>query len=218
MAQAPGSDREPAGPAKRSLGIVATRVGVDAPHRHPPADWDFSGSARDGKELGRGLPAFLGKDRTFHTSAVFPQHCGLCVGLEMATSFYLRVSVCTPVHTCVHAPAHSCLRPSVSEQMKPRPIEERHFTLGSGRSDPNPCVLVLNPGRPVYTQPPPRGDALVDPLSIEQHHKDCLLSLLSLAQVQTWLWGTCHLWSSAICQQSALTGTRGQAERLCKVG
>lgn len=99
--------------------------------------------------------------------------------------------------------------------MKPCPIEERHFTLGSGRSDPSPCVLVLNPGRPVCTQPSPRGDALVAPLSIAQHHKDCLLSLLSLAQVQTWLWAcaTCGVapFASSLLSRALGVKPRGSA-------
>lgn len=69
--------------------------------------------------------------------------------------FFLPQSECV----CVHTPVHSCLRLSISEQAKLFPTKKRHFTLDFCPSENLPCVLVLNPGHPVYTQFLLCGDA-----------------------------------------------------------
>lgn len=76
----------------------------------------------------------------------------LCVCLEMASSFYLRVSECACTLLCTRVYAEAFL----NKQNSPPP---KRGTLDFCQSENLPCVLVLNPGHPVCTLFPPCGDA-----------------------------------------------------------
>lgn len=76
------------------------------------------------------LLACLGKDRTFHASAMFLYSCGLCVCLSGDGQFFLPQSEYVhTVHTCACSCTLMFTPRAFSEQVSLSSIEMRHFRL-----------------------------------------------------------------------------------------
>lgn len=95
-------------------------------HLRLPVEWNFWPCPRL-ERAGWTLLACVGKSRSFHTSAM--RSCRIRVCLEIATSFYLRVTVC--VCMCAHTCACSCalmFTPKHFLNKQDPSAEERHVT------------------------------------------------------------------------------------------
>lgn len=131
----------------------------DALHLFPPVQWDYPGSAQVRKSwIGLCLPSWARRGPFTQVPCFCKIVESVCIFLEMASSFYLRVSECVCTLLCTQVYTQALLN-----KWNSSPPEKRHFILDFCPSENLPCVLVLNPGHPVCTQCPLGRDIPVAP-------------------------------------------------------